>query len=95
MRYSDENGEWVRTSFTSREDNVSITRITASSTGAKVNITLSIDDISAMSGANEGHNELNGLQYKKLVDANAGVLAQVVHYPFYAGSELAYGDTPA
>lgn len=91
VRYSDENGEWVRTSFTSREDNVSITRITASSAGAKVNITLSIDDISSMSGANEGHIELKGLQYKKLVDANADILAQVAHYPFYAESELAYG----
>lgn len=91
VRYSDENGEWVRTSFTSREDNVSFTKITASSAGTKVNITLSIDDISAMSGANEGHNDLKGLQYKKLVDTGANYLAQVAHYPFYPGSELAYG----
>lgn len=91
VRYSDENGEWVRTSFTSREDNVTFTKITASSTGTKINITLSIDDISTISGANEGHIELRELQYKKLVDSGANYLTQVAHYPVYEGSELAYG----
>lgn len=91
VRYSDENGEWVRTSFTSREDNVSITKLTSSSTGAKVNLTLSIDDITALSGAYNGFNDLKSLQYKKLADSNADYLAQVVHYPSYPGSELAYG----
>ncbi|MBD8836948.1 glycoside hydrolase N-terminal domain-containing protein [Paenibacillus sp. CFBP 13594] len=91
VRYSDENGEWVRTSFTSREDNVTFTKITASSTGTKINITLSIDDISSISGANKGHIELKELQYKKLVDSGANYLAQVAHYPVYQGSELAYG----
>lgn len=91
VRYSDENGEWVRTSFTSREDNVTLTKITASSIGTKINLTLSIDDISTISGANKGHIELKELQYKKLVDSGANYLAQVAHYPVYQGSELAYG----
>ncbi|WP_379155764.1 glycoside hydrolase N-terminal domain-containing protein [Paenibacillus sp. sgz5001063] len=91
VRYCDGHGEWIRTSFTSREDNVSFTKISASSTGAKINMTLSIDDISVMSGANEGHNELTGLQYKKLVNPGAEYLAQVAHYPSFQGSELAYG----
>lgn len=91
VRYSDEYGEWVRTSFTSREDNVSITKLTSSSAGAKIHLTLSIDDISALSGAYAGPNDLKALQYKKLADSNADYLAQVVHYPSYPGSELAYG----
>lgn len=91
VRYCDGGGEWIRTSFTSREDNVSFTKIASSAAGTKVNMTLSIDDISSMSGANKGHNELNKLQYKKLVDPGANYLAQVAHYPFYPASELAYG----
>lgn len=91
VRYSDEHGEWVRTSFTSREDNASITRIGSSSTGAKINLLLSIDDISAMSGAYEGPSDLHGLQYKKMVDANCQAIVQVAHYPAYPGSELSCG----
>ncbi|MRN56611.1 glycosyl hydrolase family 95 catalytic domain-containing protein [Paenibacillus monticola] len=91
VRYTDEYGEWVRTSFTSREDNVSITKITSSSTGVKINMIISIDDISAMSGALLGHNEVEALQYKKLVDPNADYLAQVAHYPSCPGSELFHG----
>lgn len=54
-------------------------------------MTLSIDDISALSGAYAGPNDLKALQYKQLADSNADYLAQVVHYPSYPGSELAYG----
>lgn len=87
VRYTDEKGEWVRTSFTSREDNVSVTKIEQSSTGAKINMIISIDDISSMYKAHD----LPKLQYKKLVDPNADYIAQVAHYPSYPGSELANG----
>ncbi|WP_438444187.1 glycosyl hydrolase family 95 catalytic domain-containing protein [Gorillibacterium sp. sgz5001074] len=87
VRYSDENGVWIRTSFTSREDHVAITKIVQSSVGAKINMIISIDDITSMCGAHE----LSELQYKKLVDPNAEYIAQVAHYPSYPGSELIYG----
>ncbi|KRE47039.1 glycosyl hydrolase family 95 catalytic domain-containing protein [Paenibacillus sp. Soil522] len=93
VRYTDEWGEWSRTSFTSREDNVSITKIEQSSAGAKINMIISIDDISGMYKARDGMylSELSALQYKKLVDPNADYIAQVAHYPSYLGSELIDG----
>lgn len=91
VRYTDTNGDWIRTSFTSREDNVSITKITQSSTGTKINLTISIDDISSMCRAHNGNTEVNALQYKKLVNPSADYIAQVVHYPAYPGSELVNG----
>lgn len=87
VRYTDENGGWIRTSFTSREDNVSITRLAQSSAGAKINMIISLDDITSMSRWQDG----SGLQYKKLVDPNADYIAQVAHYPSYPGSELIDG----
>lgn len=91
VRYSDEQGSWVRTSFTSRIDNVSLTKLAQSSTGAKINMTISVDDILSMSRAQGGHTEVAALEYKKLVDANADYIAQVAHYPSYPGSELING----
>ncbi|MEK4853111.1 glycoside hydrolase N-terminal domain-containing protein [Paenibacillus sp. FSL H7-0756] len=91
VRYSDEGGEWIRTSFTSREDNVSVTKISQSSAGTKINMIISIDDISGMYKAQDGATEVTALQYKKLVDPNADYIAQVAHYPSYPGSELADG----
>jgi hypothetical protein len=91
VRYVDEFGEWIRTSFTSREDNVSITKIEQSSAGAKINMVISIDDISGMYKARDGASELSALQYKKLVNPNAAYIAQVAHYPSYPGSELIDG----
>ncbi|AFH60346.1 glycosyl hydrolase family 95 catalytic domain-containing protein [Paenibacillus caseinilyticus] len=91
VHYVDEFGEWFRTSFTSREDNVSVTKIVQSSAGAKINMIVSIDDISGMYKARDGMSELSALQYKKLVDPNAAYIAQVAHYPSYPGSELIDG----
>lgn len=91
VRYTDEFGEWMRTSFTSREDNVSIAKIVQSSAGAKINMIISIDDISSMYNARDGMSELTALRYKKLVDPNAEYIAQVAHYPSYPGSELIDG----
>ncbi|MBB3125430.1 hypothetical protein FHS19_000084 [Paenibacillus rhizosphaerae] len=91
VRYRDEQGQWERTSFTSRMDNVSITRISQSSTGSKINLVISIDDITNMAKAYDGHSEVSALQYKKVVNENAEFIAQVVHYPSYPGSELING----
>jgi len=91
VRYTDEFGEWIRTSFTSREDNVTITKIVQSSSGAKINMIISIDDVSSMYKARNGMSELTALHYKKLVDPNAEYIAQVAHYPSYPGSELING----
>ncbi|KRF19373.1 glycosyl hydrolase family 95 catalytic domain-containing protein [Paenibacillus sp. Soil787] len=91
VRYTDEFGEWIRTSFTSREDNVSITKISQSSEGAKINMIISIDDISSMYKSRDGMSELTALQYKKLVEPNAAYITQVAHYPSYQDSELSNG----
>ncbi|MDQ0886318.1 alpha-L-fucosidase 2 [Paenibacillus sp. V4I9] len=88
VHYTDEWGEWIRTSFTSREDNVSITKIEQSTAGAKINMLFSIDDISGMNRVND---ETRALRYKKLVDPNADYIAQIAHYPSYPGSELIDG----
>lgn len=95
VKYTDENGSWVRTSFTSQADNVSITKISSSSDGKKVNATLSLDNISSMAQydrAEDGKraNELD-LQYKKIADENGDYLAFVAHYPDYENSELKKG----
>ena len=91
VAYTDEYGAWERTSFTSRADNVTITRLSRSSTGAKLNLVISIDDIAGMSRAHNGMSEVEALRYKKLVNDSADYIAQVVHYPAYEGSELAEG----
>ena len=91
VRYTDEFGEWIRTSFTSREDNVSITKISQSSDGAKINMIISMDDISNMYRSRDGMSELTALQYKKLVEPSAAYIAQVAHYPSYQDSELSNG----
>ncbi|MDQ0886310.1 alpha-L-fucosidase 2 [Paenibacillus sp. V4I9] len=91
VRYTDEFGEWIRTSFTSREDNVSITKISQSSEGAKINMFISMDDTSSMYKARDGMSEVTTLQYKKLVEPSAAYIAQVAHYPSYQDSELSNG----
>ncbi|WP_426250399.1 glycosyl hydrolase family 95 catalytic domain-containing protein [Paenibacillus pabuli] len=91
VRYTDSLGTWTRTSFTSREDNVSITSISKSSTNAKINMIISIDDIMSMSGARNSQSEVTAIQYQKQVDSKAEYIAQVVHYPSYPGSELMNG----
>ena len=42
VKYSDIRGTWERLTFSSREDNVTITKISKSSLGAKINLTLSL-----------------------------------------------------
>lgn len=88
VKYTDKHGDWERFTFTSRVNNATITKITKSSEGKKVNVTLSYDDILKMYKNREaGDEEL--LEYKKLVDEEGNYIAEIAHYPTYKGSELA------
>lgn len=89
VRYTDKNGTWTRATFTSQADGVTITKIGSSSTGSKVNVTLSYDDISTF--ANYGDGKEVDLQYKKLANGDQNTLAFIAHYPDYENSELRYG----
>jgi hypothetical protein len=89
VMYSDIRGNWERTTFSSREDNVTITRISESDKGAKINMTLSLEDCWSLRGFGNGGEK--DMQYKKLVDDDATYIAQIAHYPEYENSELKYG----
>lgn len=89
VRFEDKNGVWERKSFTSMADGAVITRLGSSDTGARVNVTLSIDDISTL--ANFGESDEVNLKYKKLVSESGDSIALVSHYPDYENSELKNG----
>lgn len=89
VQYTDIKGTWNRTTFTSQTDDVTITKIGSSSTGSKVNLTLSIDDISTF--ANYGNGSEVDMKYKKLVGDEGEYIAMVAHYPSYENSELKNG----
>lgn len=89
VHYTDKNGTWDRKSFTSMADGAVITQINSSDTGAKVNATISVDDISTLANFGDS-NEVN-LKYKKLVSDGADSIALVSHYPDYENSELKNG----
>lgn len=89
VRFENDDGVWERRSFTSMTDGAVITQLSASSTGAKINATLSFDDISTL--ANFGKSDEVNLKYKKLAGDNADYLAMVAHYPDYENSELKNG----
>ncbi|MCC8074008.1 MAG: glycoside hydrolase family 95 protein [Clostridiales bacterium] len=89
VKFTDSFGKWERKSFTSRTDNVTVTEIKKSSLGKKVNMEISIDDISALGDFASG-DEVN-LQYKKIADSDCKYIALIAHYPSYEGSELKDG----
>ncbi|MDE6154817.1 MAG: glycoside hydrolase N-terminal domain-containing protein, partial [Eubacterium sp.] len=89
VHYTDKNGTWNRKSFTSMADNSVITQINSSTAGSKINVTLSVDDISTL--ANFGDSDEVNLKYKKLVSDAADSIAFVAHYPDYENSELKNG----
>lgn len=89
VRYTDRKGDWERTTFTSKTDNVTITKIGESSKEKKVNLTLSFDDISTY--ANFGNGNEVELKYKKVIGDDCEYLAFVAHYPDYENSELKNG----
>ena len=78
VKYTDILGSWERTTFSSREDNVTITKISKSSLGAKINLTLSLDDCWSIRGFGGGDEK--NMRYKKLVDKDADFIAQIAHY---------------
>ena len=97
VRYTDDKGKWCRKTFTSREDNVTITKIEKSDTGAKIHAGISIDNVSSMVKfgrdtfwKGQKRDEEN-LLYKKLSDDEGSFIAMVAHYPAYEGSELSEG----
>ncbi|MBQ7295777.1 MAG: glycoside hydrolase N-terminal domain-containing protein [Clostridia bacterium] len=89
VQYTNIKGTWNRTTFTSQADGVTITKIGSSSTGSKVNLTLSIDDISTF--ANYGNGSEVDIKYKKLTGDDGEYIAMVAHYPDYENSELKEG----
>ena len=89
VKYTDKNGTWIRKTFSSREDNVIITEIKKSDKDIKINVVISIDDVSSMIKFGNGNEA--GLQYKKLVDEECSYISMVAHYPEFDGSELAFG----
>lgn len=97
VKYTDINGTWTRKTFTSRADNVSITKISKSSTCKKINLDLSMDDVSSMKNFNSGiwggnyKRDNEYMQYKKLIPWDCSSVSMVAHYPAFEGSELAEG----
>ena len=89
VKYTDILGRWERTTFSSREDNVTITKITKSSLGAKINMTISLQDCWSLRGFGNGNEK--DMRYKKLVDDDATYISLIAHYPSYEGSELKDG----
>ena len=89
VRYTDLNGTWERLTFSSREDNVTVTKISRSSLGKRIDLTLSLDDCWSL--RNWGGGDEKNMRYKKLVDENATYIAQIAHYPAYENSELKNG----
>lgn len=89
VSYNDKNGTWERATFTSRTDGVTITKIEKSSTGSKVNLTVSLDDASGMYKFSNGDEK--NMQYKKIVSDDASSITFVAHYPDYPLSSLGNG----
>ena len=88
VRYTDSNGQWERRSFTSRPDDVSITKISKSSGGKFINMQISMDKIGDMAKAGDGFSEISKMKYKSVVPDDCSYIAQIAHYPSYEGSEL-------
>lgn len=96
VQYSDSQGKWERVSFTSQCDGVSITKLSASSKGSKINVKLSMDNISSMANFGKPYDSDSecgevDMLYKKLVDEDANALTFIAHYPNYENSELKDG----
>lgn len=86
--FEDEAGVWLRRTFASRADNVIITEYTQSSEGEKLDLTLSLDDISSI--PRESGNTPD-VRYKELVPEDASYIGQIVHYPVFDNSFLNEG----
>lgn len=91
VRFTDRYGQWQRTAFTSRMDGVCVTKLTKSTNGKLINMTVSIDDIDDMPRSENGLSKVQDQRYKKVVPEDASYIAQIGHYPVYEGSELKDG----
>lgn len=91
--WSDNAGTWERKSFSSREDNVTITSVKSQNDVTEFSMNISIDDISDMSSENKMSGSLEDLRYKKLYknSNNELYIGSVAHYPNYSNSELKNG----
>ena len=88
VKFTDKYGTWERVSFTSRPDDVTITKMGKSSDGQLINMTISMDDIEAMAKGWDGFSPISQMKYKKVVGEDCSYIAQVAKYPAYSGSEL-------
>ena len=89
VNYTDDRGEWERRTFASRADDVVVTHLSSSSTGAPVDLDLAITPPDEM--AVESGSIASGLRYKQLAAQDGSWIGQVGHYPSYAVSELKDG----
>lgn len=89
VSYEDGNGRWERETFSSRAADFTITKLSESDTGTKLDVTVSIDDLSALPKFGRGGE--TEMEYKKLADEQGGYIGLVAHYPAFEGSELADG----
>ena len=65
-------------------DGIVVTKLDKSSNGAKLNLTLSYDDLSTL--ANFGDSDEKNMKYTKLADNSGAYLALVSNYPNYEKS---------
>ncbi len=86
VNYKNNLGEWERRVFASRKDNVVITHITSSSTGSKINLSLTLQDLADMSYENKQPDA--NTRYKRLAGEDGSYLGHIAHYPSYENSEL-------
>ncbi|MGN0242429.1 MAG: glycosyl hydrolase family 95 catalytic domain-containing protein [Lachnospiraceae bacterium] len=90
--WTDANGKkWIRTSFSSRSDNVTYTYLRPVDQDAKINMDISIDDIADMANEGDVDGSVGEIRYRKIAAANGDYLAQVAHYPNYENSDLVNG----
>ncbi len=87
-------GIWKRSTFVSRKDNVIITRLRSSDLGVRINMTISIDDLSDLPRFGIRKNgigpEIN-MRYKKTAAQDGSMISLMAHYPSYEESELKEG----
>lgn len=91
VEYTDADGLWKSRTFTSRKDNVTITYYEKSSKGRKLDLTVSIDDLSDMSLDDHSGEIDSRLRYKKIVEEAGSYIGLAGHYPELENSELNKG----
>ncbi|MGN0183467.1 MAG: glycosyl hydrolase family 95 catalytic domain-containing protein, partial [Candidatus Ornithomonoglobus sp.] len=86
--WTDKDGnKWERKTFASREDNVNVTSMKSES-GAKINMTITVDDIAKMSNEGGVGTELAKIRYRKVVSENGDYIGFTAHYPYFHNSQF-------